>query len=38
MSSTVRAIAPTVSRLSVFMCMPAGGNRPKLGFHPTTPQ
>ena len=27
-SSTERAIVPTVSRLSVFGCMPAGGNRP----------
>src|SRR5262249_10821238 len=38
MSSTARAIAPTVSRLSVLTCIPAGGNRPKLGLNPTTPQ
>jgi hypothetical protein len=28
---------PTVSRVSVFIHMPAGGNSPKLG-EPTTPQ
>src|SRR5712691_22345 len=38
MSSTERAIAPTVSRLSVLTCMPAGGKRPRLGLNPTTPQ
>src|SRR5258707_9059994 len=37
-SATERAIVPTVSRLSVLTCIPAGGNRPKLGFKPTTPQ
>src|SRR5215469_12844091 len=38
MSATLRAMMPTVSRVSVLIRMPAGGNRPKLGLKPTTPQ
>src|SRR5215470_5202129 len=38
MSPTVRAMMPTVSTASVLILMPAGGNNPKLGLKPTTPQ
>ncbi len=38
MSPTERAMIPTVSKASVLIRMPAGGNRPKLGLKPTTPQ
>src|SRR6516164_2445660 len=37
-SPTKRAMMPTVSRASVLIRMPAGGNSPKLGLNPTTPQ
>ncbi len=37
-SATVRAITPTVSRLSANTLMPARVTRPKLGLKPTTPQ